>query len=207
MLGAILIIEAIAFIVLEALNFTLTAEYGKETNRENPVTVNVSYTFKAMYNNYYLFWSQSMGITIHHFILVCGNSLAENVLSGVTVGIKFVMHIIAIVLAIRIRNVKIDVINDTKESQAIVFISTVLIISLMACSFTLEGFANAYGIGIGVCVYLECITFLGLTFIPKVHENSQHTIINSTIMYTDGKILQRSKREDSAVYFSSRKGS
>ena len=140
-----------------------------------------------------------MGITVQHFILVCGNSLAENVLSGVTVSIKLIMHIIAIVLSIRIRNVKIDVINDTKESQAIVYISTVLILSLMACSFTLEGFANAYGIGIGVCVYLESITFLGLTFIPKVH--NMLSIDFYSVLYTDGKILQRSRRKDSAVYF------
>ena len=120
-----------------------------------------------------------MGITVHHFILVCGNSLAENVISGVTVTIKLTMQIVAIVLAIRIRNVKIDVINDAKEMQAIVYISTVLILSLVACNFILEGFANAYGVGIGACAYLESIAFLGLTFIPKVHGTSE----NSTNWY------------------------
>ena len=78
------------------------------------------------------------------------------------------MHVVAIVLAIRTRNIEVDAVNDAKETQATVYTSTVLIVLFLAFNFTLEGFANAYGIGVGICIYLECVTFLGFTFIPKV---------------------------------------
>ena len=109
-----------------------------------------------------------MGIRINHFILICGNSPSENVISAVAVANKLVMHIVAIVLAILTRNVKIDIVNDAKETQVIVYISAVLTFTLVACNFILEGYANAYGVAIGLCAYLASLTFLGLTFIPKV---------------------------------------
>ena len=113
-----------------------------------------------------------MGIRVNHFILVCGNSPSENVISAFTVTVKLTMHVVAIVLAIRIRNVKIDVVNDAKETQVIVYVSTVLTLTLVACNFILEGYANAYGVAIGLCAYLVSLTFLGLTFIPKVLKNT-----------------------------------
>ena len=47
-----------------------------------------------------------MGIRINHFILICGNSPSENVISAVAVANKLIMHIVAIVLAILTRNVR-----------------------------------------------------------------------------------------------------
>ena len=50
-LGALLLVEGFIFTVFEALNFAVTPEYGEETNRENPVTINVSdgYTTEQSY--------------------------------------------------------------------------------------------------------------------------------------------------------------
>ena len=52
-LGALLLVEGFVFTVFEVLNFGVTPEYGhgEETNRENPVTINVSddYTTKQSY--------------------------------------------------------------------------------------------------------------------------------------------------------------
>lgn len=78
------------------------------------------------------------------------------------------MHTTAIVLALRTRNIEVDAVNDAKEIQITVYISTVLIIIVGVLVVTLDGYANTYGIGIGFCIYLECATFLGFIFIPKV---------------------------------------
>lgn len=41
-LGGILGVEAVIYIVLQAIAFTLTNEHGEVINRERPVTINVS---------------------------------------------------------------------------------------------------------------------------------------------------------------------
>ena len=43
-LGIILGVEAVLFAILQAIAFTLTIEFGEETNKENPVTINVMQT-------------------------------------------------------------------------------------------------------------------------------------------------------------------
>ena len=78
------------------------------------------------------------------------------------------MHIVAIVLAIRTRKIDVKVVNDAKETQAIVYLSSLLIIFFVITNFTLEGFANGYGIAVGGSAYLEAVMFLCITFIPKV---------------------------------------
>ena len=40
-LGIIFAFEAVSFAILQAIAFTVTIEFGEETNKENPVTVNV----------------------------------------------------------------------------------------------------------------------------------------------------------------------
>ena len=112
-----------------------------------------------------------MGIREEHYVLLCGNPVTEYILVVVTVTITLAMHTVAIVLALRTRKIQVDAINDAKETQIVVYISTVIIIMVGIMFFALEGFPNAYGIGIGLCCYLECTTFLGFTFIPKVCSN------------------------------------
>ena len=45
-LGVILGIEAVAYIILQTIAFTVTIEFGEEVNKENPVTINVTNNFK-----------------------------------------------------------------------------------------------------------------------------------------------------------------
>ena len=85
-----------------------------------------------------------------------------------------------------------EAVNDAKETQAIVYISTALIILVVVCNFTLEGYANAYGLAIGILSYLDCVMFLGLTFVPKVGKINYYTSFISTLL-TDGDSCQRSQ--------------
>lgn len=121
-----------------------------------------------------IFYLQETGIIEEHYIIVCGNPPSDYVMAGIGVVIKFTMHFIAVVLAIRTRNIEIEVVNDAKETQAIVYLSTILIILLVSCCFTLEGYANAYGLIIGTLALLESVIFLGFTFILKVGQSIIH---------------------------------
>ena len=109
-----------------------------------------------------------MGVIEDHYIIICGNPPPDYAVTAISVTIKFALHVIAIVLAIRTRKIEVEAVNDAKEIQAIVYISTALIIIAMVCNFTLEGYANLYGILLGILTLLDSATFLGLTFIPKV---------------------------------------
>ena len=41
-LGVVLGVEAVAYIILQTIAFTVTIEFGEEVNKENPVTINVT---------------------------------------------------------------------------------------------------------------------------------------------------------------------
>ena len=109
-----------------------------------------------------------MGIREERYIIICGNPSPEIAFAVINLVFKFAIHIAAVVLAIRTRHVQVKVINDTKETQAIVYISTVLLVLFVVCNFIFEGYPNIYGLTVGVFAYIETVMFLGLTFIPKV---------------------------------------
>ena len=109
-----------------------------------------------------------MGVIEEHYIIICGNPPPDYAVTAVSATIKFAMYVIAIVLAIRTRNIEVEAVNDAKETQAIVYISTALIILAVVCNFTLEGYVNIYGFVLGITILVDSAMFLGLTFIPKV---------------------------------------
>ena len=164
----VLCIEAVVFISLQAVAFTVTIEFGKEVNRENPMTINV---IETMYNaqcSYVPLNLKEMGVVEDHYIIICGNPPPDYAIVAFTVVIKLALHATAIVLAIRTRKIEVEAVNYAKETQALAYISTVYLVLLVVFNFTLEGYANVYGFAVGACAYLGSFTFLGLTFIPKV---------------------------------------
>ena len=131
------------------------------------------------------FWfEQENGIREEHYILVCGNPLSDYFLVGLTILVKFVMHTAAIVLAVRTRKVKVEAVNDAREIQITVCISTVLIILVGILLLPLANYPNVVGVGVGICIYLECITFLGFIFIPKVSWYSKISLTHCLIIYS-----------------------
>ena len=78
-----------------------------------------------------------------------------------------IIHVIGLVLAILTRKIKIDSLNDSKYSTAIIYCSCFLLILLTISNFAVSGLNRSTAVWtlfvfIGVCI------FLGLTFIPKV---------------------------------------
>lgn len=101
---------------------------------------------------------------------------------GASVLYKFILHLFAIVLACRIRHVEVDAVNDYKYNVAIIYISSVLISLLVVVLFVFNSLLNtqnASAASISFLIFMECITFLGLTFFPKVSMKPQVLTLNA----------------------------
>ena len=80
---------------------------------------------------------------------------------------KVIIHAIGLVLAFLTRKVKIDALNDSKYSAAIIY-SSCIMLSLAVVVIVSLNRQNLYaGIWTSL-VFVQVCVFLGLTFIPKV---------------------------------------
>lgn len=76
---------------------------------------------------------------------------------------------IAVILAIKTRNVTIKAINDSKDVIDIVFIVAFASIAMLVFSYLLQDYSNI-GDGLYMAALLSATTgTITLTFIPKVH--------------------------------------
>ena len=88
--------------------------------------------------------------------------------SGLSAAFRFLIHLVAIVLAFLIRKVKVDALNDYKFTLAIIHISTVLSVLFVVSMFALGNFQNAAAVSLSTLTFLDSFFFLVLTFVPKV---------------------------------------
>jgi hypothetical protein len=78
------------------------------------------------------------------------------------------LQVAAFVLAILIRNVKIKVLNDSKEMMIIVYSSTTIMLILGIFTFALSTRFVLQEVIFGGLVMLATTIFLSFLFIPKV---------------------------------------
>ena len=79
-----------------------------------------------------------------------------------------VLEIIAVILAIKTRNIKIKAVNDSKDVIDIVYIVAVVSVCMLVFSYVLQDYNN---IGIGfvtISMLLAATGTITLTFVPKV---------------------------------------
>ena len=110
---------------------------------------------------------QEEGFNVTYNVLVC-SSPARFIFLGITFGYKIVLQVIAIILAFSIRKVKIKGLNDSKETSAIIYIASIILVVVMATSLALRGFINVSGTINSLCLSTASTVVLGLIFIPKV---------------------------------------
>ena len=85
-----------------------------------------------------------------------------------SLGFKYILHIIAGIFAFSIRNVKVDSLNDFRYVSTYVYISSILITLYIAFVFIAGGRPSLFaGVLIGLLL-LEIILLLSLVFVPKV---------------------------------------
>ena len=109
-----------------------------------------------------------MGEEEENFFLTCGNSiffLARTVLS---VSYKILLQGITLVLAVKIRKVKIPALDDGRYVAVMVYVATVLVLLVVAASLTLVDFPNAFASVFAASSVIGGVSFLSLLFVPKV---------------------------------------
>ena len=80
---------------------------------------------------------------------------------------KVIIHIIGLVLAFLTRKVKIEPLDDSKYSAAIIYCSCFMLVLAIIVVFALSGLNTYAGVWTSL-VLVEVFVFLGLTFVPKV---------------------------------------
>ena len=108
---------------------------------------------------------------MNNFVLQCDTdtSIYWNI---ALYGYKFVLQGIGVILALRLRKVEVRIkgLNDAKEIQRVIYITSVIIVVLIVDDlvFSLTNitvFTAIFGLGIAV----GSVVLLGLIFIPKVN--------------------------------------
>ena len=88
-----------------------------------------------------------------------------------------ILQIVGLIFAFQTRKVKIPILNDSKYVTALVYISSVVFVSLVLVTFLLQEYINiSNGIFSGGIMLLATI-FLILMFVPKVQLKNQYLSI------------------------------
>ena len=107
-------------------------------------------------------------MTVEYCAPTCGTTIYYLVWVVFTSLFKLALHVIAIVLSFRIRNIVVDTLNDFKYTSIIVYTSTVLIFILVIVLVLAVNYINVYAVMVPFLVFLEVLVFVLFTFIPKV---------------------------------------
>lgn len=83
-------------------------------------------------------------------------------------GCVVLTQIVAVVLAFRTRKVTIKALNDSKYLTIIIYLSTVIIVSMVVSAVLLDEYLNTDAGIFGGLIMLFTTVVLALTFIPKV---------------------------------------
>ena len=175
--AGIIMIEVIFTIPLLTLT-VVNGDARMARDSENPTFTNVSVAISYLLNCIFTTFLhgarenftplQEDGYTVTHRIITCGLSSTYIIYFSLALVYKVIIHIIGLVLAFITRKVKIDPLNDSRYSAAIIYSSCVMLVLATIVIFALSG-VNVYAGVWTSFVFVEMCVFLGLTFIPKVN--------------------------------------
>ena len=101
-------------------------------------------------------------------MIICDRTTKTSIVYlSLSVAFKLIIHVIGLTLAFMTRKVKIDPLNDSRYSAALMYFSSVVVILGLLFIYLVRGndiFAPVWT----TLVLLEVCAFLGLTFFPKV---------------------------------------
>ena len=127
-------------------------------------TENASTTCNLQYDCH----MQEQGVQQLFFTLSCGNSAFSFTFLVLAITYKFILHAIALVLAFKIRKLKITALNDSRETVAIIYCCTVLLLVESLLLFVLFRSISTITILWAIFVSSIAMVHLLLTFAPKV---------------------------------------
>ena len=111
---------------------------------------------------------QDQGVLENFFEERCNQSIFFLIFVSVTVGYKFILHAIALTLACLIRKIKVTVLNDSRETVAIIYGSTLMLVVATLVIMTLNQSSDSYNVMWTIVVFFVSMIYIGLTYIPKV---------------------------------------
>lgn len=146
-----------------------------------------------------LFLSQDKGVEEIYFHHTCGNSVYFLVFFGLSVAYKILLNAAGLVFAILIRNVKIDVLNDSQETVAMIVVSGVLQLAAVPVLIIISRSVNTLTLAWSIIIFFIAMSHLTLIFIPKVCSviTSITYHIEDLYNHTGGCIIQRPTRRKS----------
>lgn len=178
---AIIAVCVVVDLVVETIVASIgSARYTVVTHEdlEYPKTTDVSNL-----NNLYLFSScfgmvvlQVHGITVQFMATTCTSS-SEPYWLSILFGYKVLIQVTGVILAFRIRTVQIKDLNDTKETAAIIYITSLLLAIVIIVTLTLGDYQDIDGsaYGFGICTSTTLV--IAFTFVPKVCSISKETLL------------------------------
>ena len=104
---------------------------------------------------------------LDHYVYQCFNSSSFPWLLFLYIYLGL-LQIIALILAIQTRKVRIKILNDSKEVAAIIYITSIVLVELAIVSFALSSFNNIHEALYDFGLLLVAIVILLLIFVPKV---------------------------------------
>lgn len=102
-----------------------------------------------------------------NFLYVC-ESEGQVVLFAILFGYKGILTVFALLLAFRIRKVKIKGLDDSKYIAASIYVTSIVLTVVVVSTYTLRDFVNVYPAVVGIGFLLGTTAILGLVFVPRV---------------------------------------
>ena len=110
---------------------------------------------------------QERQVRVDYYILNC-QSRSNAYWLSVVYGYKAVLQILALILALKLRKVKISGLNDSREIRRVVYIISGILLLLLIDSFFLTKYLNTYKSIAALGLITGPAAGLGFIFIPKV---------------------------------------
>ena len=125
----------------------------------------INYPFSQLQDSQY-------GLTVHYYIPTCFQKDTPSYYWRILLmTYTAFLQCLGIILAFQTRKVKISALNDSKYVAAIIYISSITLLTLLFTHFGFYEYINiSYGTLNGV-IFVNTTVYLGLMFCPKVSTN------------------------------------
>ena len=110
---------------------------------------------------------QSTAQIYKYYLYVCESS-GQVVVYAVLYGYKGLLQCVALLLAFRIRKVKVKGLDDSMYIAASIYVTSIVLAVIIVSTYTLRDYVNAYPAVIGIGLLVGTSVILGLVFVPRV---------------------------------------
>ena len=144
-------------------NFYLSDDLEKQSTTNVSTDDNICVLFVTRFS-----FTQEDRIQVQYLVPDCFTTFSYIWLGFVMFFFYTIQHGYAIFVALKIRKVKIEVLNEFKEVSLTIYISTLVITEGFAIAIILRGYETIVESLVSTAIIIVATTYVGFTFIPKV---------------------------------------